>query len=216
MILPVIKRLGIPMISLTGNPESTLAKASEVHLNIAVEKEACPLGLAPTSSTTATLVMGDALAIALLESRGFTAEDFARSHPAGALGRRLLLRIEDIMHKAERIPLITSGSMIRDALLEMTSKGLGMTAVVDGSGKILGIYTDGDLRRTIDHKIDVLDTPIDQVMTTTCTTIQADMLVEEALNIMDQKNINGLFVVDPQGLVVGALNMLDLLHAKAV
>ena len=141
MILPVIKRLGIPMISLTGNPESTLAKASEVHLNIAVEKEACPLGLAPTSSTTATLVMGDALAIALLESRGFTAEDFARSHPAGALGRRLLLRIEDIMHKAERIPLITSGSMIRDALLEMTSKGLGMTAVVDGSGKILGIYT---------------------------------------------------------------------------
>ncbi|MBT3197081.1 MAG: KpsF/GutQ family sugar-phosphate isomerase [Gammaproteobacteria bacterium] len=216
MILPVIKRLGVPLISLTGNPDSTLAKASEVHLNIAVEREACPLGLAPTSSTTATLVMGDALAIALLESRGFTAEDFARSHPAGALGRRLLLRIEDIMHRGERIPLTTTGSMIREALLEMTSKGLGMTAVIDAHGTIQGIYTDGDLRRTMDQKLDIQTTPIDQVMTTHCTTIAAGMLAEEALKIMEHNNINGLFVVNAEQQVVGALNMLDLLHAKAV
>ena len=216
MLLPVIKRLGVPMISLTGNPSSTLAAESTTHLNVGVEKEACPLGLAPTSSTTATLVMGDALAVALLESRGFTAEDFARSHPAGALGRRLLLRIGDIMHKGERIPTVSSGAMIRDALLEMTSKGLGMTAIVDDLGAMQGIYTDGDLRRTMDQQLDIQNTPVDQVMTANCTTAEAELLVEEALNIMDHKNINGLFVVDSEQRIVGALNMLDLLHAKAV
>lgn len=215
-LLPVIKRLGVAMISLTGNPTSTLATESTIHLNVGVEKEACPLGLAPTSSTTATLVMGDALAVALLESRGFTAEDFARSHPAGALGRRLLLRIGDIMHKDERIPAVHSGAMIREALLEMTSKGLGMTAIVDDLGAIQGIYTDGDLRRTMDQQLDIQTTPVDQVMTANCTTADAELLVEEALNIMDQKNINGLFVVDTEQRIVGALNMLDLLHAKAV
>ena len=215
-LLPVIKRLGVPMIALTGNPGSTLATESTTHLNVGVEKEACPLGLAPTSSTTATLVMGDALAVALLESRGFTAEDFARSHPAGALGRRLLLRIGDIMHKGERIPAVHSGAMIREALLEMTSKGLGMTAIVDDLGAIQGIYTDGDLRRTMDQQLDIQNTPVDQMMTSNCTTVDAELLVEEALNIMDQKSINGLFVVDSNQQVVGALNMVDLLHAKAV
>ena len=216
MILPVIKRLGVPMVAMTGNPNSTLAQGANIHLDVSVEKEACPLGLAPTSSTTAALVMGDALAVALLESRGFTAEDFARSHPAGALGRRLLLRISDIMHKETRIPAIQSGGMIRDALFEMTSKGLGMTAIIDKSGTLLGIYTDGDLRRTMDQKLDIQTTPIDQVMTTHCTTAPPELLVEEALQIMDHKNINGLFVVDAEQKLVGALNMLDLLHAKAV
>lgn len=216
MILPVIKRLGVPMIAMTGNPESTLAQGANIHLNVGVEQEACPLGLAPTSSTTAALVMGDALAVALLESRGFTAEDFARSHPAGALGRRLLLRIGDIMHKEARIPAIESGATVRDALFEMTSKGLGMTGIVDTAGRLLGIYTDGDLRRTLDQKLDIQTTPIDQVMTADCTTAHPELLVEEALQIMDHKNINGLFVVDSDSQLVGALNMLDLLHAKAV
>ncbi len=216
MLLPVIKRLGVPMISLTGNHDSTLATASDVHLDVGVEKEACPLGLAPTSSTTATLVMGDALAVALLESKGFTAEDFARSHPAGALGRRLLLRIGDIMHKGDRIPSVPSGAMVAQALLEMTSKGLGMTAIIGPEGVIRGIYTDGDLRRTLDHQIDIQTTPVDEVMSRNCTTVHTEILVEEALNIMEHKNINGLFVVDDNEHPVGALNMLDLLHAKAV
>jgi arabinose-5-phosphate isomerase len=216
MILPVIKRLGVAMIAMTGNPDSTLARGATIHLHVGVEREACPLGLAPTSSTTAALVMGDALAVALLESRGFTAEDFARSHPAGALGRRLLLRIGDIMHTAQRIPAIKSGAMVRDALFEMTSKGLGMTAITDSDGRLLGIYTDGDLRRTLDQKLDIQTTPIDQVMTADCTTADAELLVEEALQIMDRKSINGLFVVDSDRRLLGALNMLDLLHAKAV
>lgn len=216
MLLPVIKRLGVLMIALTGNPNSTLANASDIHLDVGVEKEACPLGLAPTSSTTATLVMGDALAVALLEHRGFTEEDFARSHPAGALGRRLLLRVGDIMHKDERIPSVPTGAIVRDALLEMTSKGLGMTAVVNPQGEIVGVYTDGDLRRTMDQQIDLQTTPVDDVMSSNCTTVQEGLLVEEVLSIMDHKNINGLFVVDNKKQVVGALNMLDLLHAKAV
>lgn len=216
MLLPVIKRLAVPLISLTGNPDSTLAKASNTHLNVSVKKEACPLGLAPTSSTTATLVMGDALAVALLESRGFTEEDFARSHPAGALGRRLLLRVEDVMHKGERIPTVKSGAKISDALLEMSSKGLGMTAVINSSGEIVGIYTDGDLRRSLDQKLDIQNTTIDEVMSSNCTSTQAYILVEELLNLMEQKNINGIFVIDEERRPVGALNMLDLLHAKAV
>ena len=216
MLLPVIKRLGVPMISLTGNPSSTLATKSDIHLNVGGEKEASPLGLAPTSSTTATLGRGDALAVALLESEGFPAEDFERPHPGGALGRRLLLRIGDIMHRGERLPYVPSGSTVAEALLEMTSKGLGMTAIVDQDGTILGIYTDGDLRRTLDQQIDVQTTMVDEVMSRNCTTVHTEILVEEALNIMDQKNINGLFVINEQGTAVGALNMLDLLHAKAV
>ncbi len=216
MLLPVIKRLGVLMISLTGSPGSTLATESDIHLDVGVEKEACPLGLAPTSSTTATLVMGDALAVALLESRGFTAEDFARSHPAGALGRRLLLRIGDIMHKGDRVPSVPSDSTIAEALLEMTSKGLGMTAITDSNGEIQGIYTDGDLRRTMDQQLELQSTPVDEVMSRNCTTVEPELLVEEALNILEKKNINGLFVVNEQQQIVGALNMLDLLHAKAV
>ena len=216
MLLPVIKRLGVSMISLTGNPYSTLATESDIHLNVGVEKEACPLGLAPTSSTTATLVMGDALAVALLESRGFTAEDFARSHPAGALGRRLLLRIGDVMHKGDRIPSVPSGSTIAEALLEMSSKGLGMTAIVDSNREIQGIYTDGDLRRTMDQELELQSTPVDEVMSRNCTTVHPELLVEEALSILERKNINGLFVVNEQRTIVGALNMLDLLHAKVV
>lgn len=216
MLLPVIKRLGVSMISLTGNPYSTLATESDIHLNVGVEKEACPLGLAPTSSTTATLVMGDALAVALLESRGFTAEDFARSHPAGALGRRLLLRIGDVMHKGDRIPSVPSGSTIAEALLEMSSKGLGMTAIVEQNGEIQGIYTDGDLRRTMDQELELQSTPVDEVMSRNCTTVHPELLVEEALSILERKNINGLFVVNEQRTIVGALNMLDLLHAKVV
>ena len=215
-LLPVIKRLGVSMISLTGNPYSTLATESDIHLNVGVEKEACPLGLAPTSSTTATLVMGDALAVALLESRGFTAEDFARSHPAGALGRRLLLRIGDVMHKGDRIPSVPSGSTIAEALLEMSSKGLGMTAIVEQNGEIQGIYTDGDLRRTMDQELELQSTPVDEVMSRNCTTVHPELLVEEALSILERKNINGLFVVNEQRTIVGALNMLDLLHAKVV
>ncbi len=216
MILPVIKRLSVPLIALTGKPESTLAQAAAIHLNVSVEKEACPLGLAPTSSTTAALVMGDALAVALLEERGFTAEDFARSHPAGSLGRRLLLRIDDIMHTNERIPAVATGVMVREALLEMTSKGLGMTAIIDDDQQLIGIYTDGDLRRTMDQQLDIQSTPINQVMTSSPKTASSGLLVEEALQMMDSKNINGLFVVDNNNRVIGALNMLDLLHAKAV
>ncbi len=214
-ILPVIKRLGIDLIALTGNGESTLARQANIHLDVSVEQEACPLGLAPTSSTTAALAMGDALAIALLQHRGFTAEDFARSHPAGALGRRLLLRVGDIMHQGERIPQVSSGVMVREALLEMTSKGLGMTAIVDTDDRLLGIYTDGDLRRTMDHGIDLQTTPIDTVMTSNPTTSTAEPLVDELLQLMEQRKINGLFVVDRDNRVIGALNMLDLLHAKA-
>ncbi len=216
MLLPIIKRLNVPLVALTSNPDSTLATRADIHINIGVEKEACPLGLAPTSSTTATLVMGDALAVALLESRGFTAEDFARSHPAGSLGKRLLLKVEDVMHTGERIPKVSAEATIRDALVEMTSKSLGMTAIVDADGAILGIYTDGDLRRTLDQNRDLLTTKITQVMSKDCTTIAPDRLVEEALQLMDQKKINGLLVVDQQGQLVGALNMLDLVHVKAV
>jgi arabinose-5-phosphate isomerase len=215
-LLPVIKRLGVFMISLTGNPNSTLATASDIHLNVGVEKEACPLGLAPTSSTTATLVMGDALAVALLASRGFTAEDFARSHPAGALGRRLLLRVIDIMHQGERIPSVVSGDMVREALLEMTSKGLGMTAVINEQGEIQGIYTDGDLRRTLDQQMDIQNTPIDNVMSRNCVTVKRELLVEEAIHIMENKKINGLFVVNNQRQVIGAFNMLDIIRAKVI
>lgn len=215
-LLPLIKRLGIPLISITGNPDSTLARAAVANLNTGVEQEACPLNLAPTSSTTTALVMGDALAIALLEARGFSAEDFAFSHPGGSLGRRLLLLVDDIMHSGEQMPLVTPQTPLRDALLEMTRKGLGLTGVTDGAGKLIGIFTDGDLRRTLDQDIDIREAHIEQVMTRGCKTIGQGMLAAEALKIMEDSKISGLFVIDVRGLPVGALNMHDLLRAGVV
>ncbi|MBK1643502.1 D-arabinose 5-phosphate isomerase [Thiocapsa imhoffii] len=212
-LLPLLKRLGVPLISLTGKPRSTLARESDVHLDVSVPSEACPLGLAPTASTTATLAMGDALAIALLESRGFTAEDFARSHPAGALGRRLLLRVGEIMHRDERLPRVTLGTTLRASLEEMSRKGLGMTAIVDAEGRLAGIFTDGDLRRALDRGIDLHRTAIDAVLTRDCVTITAEALAVEALQLMEQLSINGLLVVDAHTRPVGALNMHDLLKA---
>lgn len=212
-LLPLIKRLGITLISMTGNPESTLAKAAEVNLDARVTQEACPLNLAPTSSTTVSLVLGDALAIALLEARGFTAEDFAFSHPGGALGRRLLLKVENIMHAGEQLPKVMRGTPLRDALMEMTEKGLGMTAVVEADGRLAGIFTDGDLRRTLDRDLDVRQLTIDAVMTANSKTARADMLAAEALKIMEDHKISSLVVIDAQQMPVGALNMHDLLRA---
>jgi arabinose-5-phosphate isomerase len=212
-IAPLIKRRGVGLISMTGNRHSTLAQLSDVHVCIAVDKEACPLGLAPTSSTTATLVMGDALAVALLHARGFTADDFALSHPGGSLGRRLLLHIRDIMHSGERLPQVSSSATISEALLEMSRKGLGMTGVTDSSGQLLGIFTDGDLRRILDQRVDVHSTAIAQVMTHKPITIAADVLAAQGLKLMEDHKINGLFVVDQHGHAIGALNMHDLLKA---
>jgi arabinose-5-phosphate isomerase len=215
-ILPLIKRLKVPLIAMTGNPQSTLSKAATANINVSVEKEACPLGLAPTASTTAALAMGDALAVALLETRGFTREDFARSHPGGALGRRLLLLIDDLMHTGTAMPCVNTGTLLSDALVEMTRKGLGMTIVVNGDGRLAGVFTDGDLRRAIDHRIDVHTEQIDKVMTSNCKTIRPGMLAAEALQIMDSTKINALPVVNDQNEPVGALNMHDLLRAGVV
>lgn len=212
-LLPLIKRLGIRLISMTGNPNSPLAQAAEVNLDASVSQEACPLNLAPTSSTTASLVLGDALAIALLEARGFTAEDFAFSHPGGALGRRLLLKVENVMHKGDALPCVQRGTSLRGALLEMTQKGLGMTVVLENDGRLAGIFTDGDLRRTLDKGIDVRQALIDEVMTPHGKTARAEMLAAEALKIMEDHKINALVVVDDQDNPVGALNMHDLLRA---
>lgn len=215
-LLPVLKRRGLKLICLTGNPGSTMAREAEVHLCTRVEQEACPLGLAPTASTTAALVMGDALAVALLEARGFTADDFALSHPGGALGKRLLLRVADLMHKDDRVPRVALNTLIIDALLEIGRTGLGFTAVVDDRQRLVGIYTDGDLRRTLDHKIDVHHTPIDQVMTRHCVTARASMLAAEAVNLMEEKKISGLLVVNEDNQPVGAFNMHDLLRAGVI
>ena len=212
-LLPLIKRLGITLISMTGNPDSPLAQAAEANLDARVAHEACPLNLAPTSSTTASLVLGDALAIALLEARGFTAEDFAFSHPGGALGRRLLLKVENVMHTGDALPQVPRGILLRDALLEMTRKGLGMTVVMEPDGRLAGIFTDGDLRRTLDRDIDVRNASIDSVMTTHGKTARAEMLAAEALKIMEDNKINSLVVVDTDDRPIGALNMHDLLRA---
>lgn len=212
-IVPVIKRLGAYMIAMTGNSNSSMATLSDCHIQVTVSQEACPLGLAPTASTTATLVMGDALAVALLEARGFTAEDFALSHPGGSLGKRLLLTLEDIMHKGLDVPKVESQQTITAALFEISAKGLGMTAVVDTLGRLVGIFTDGDLRRIIEQRVDIHNTAIEVVMTKSCTTAKASMLAAEALNIMEKKRINGIIVVDDQMRPVGALNMQDLLKA---
>ena len=215
-ILPIIKRLDVPLIAMTGNPQSTLSLAATANINVSVEKEACPLGLAPTASTTAALAMGDALAVALLESRGFTEEDFARSHPGGALGRRLLLLIDDLMHTGDAIPRVSMDTPLTEALVEMSRKGLGMTAIVDAQGKLAGVFTDGDLRRTIDHKIDLHDAVVRDVMTAGCKTVHPGMLAAEALQIMDSTKINALPVVNDGNELVGALNMHDLLRAGVV
>ncbi|WP_417311619.1 KpsF/GutQ family sugar-phosphate isomerase [Ectopseudomonas khazarica] len=212
-LLPLIKRLGIRLISMTGNPNSPLAQAAEVNLDASVSQEACPLNLAPTSSTTASLVLGDALAIALLEARGFTAEDFAFSHPGGALGRRLLLKVENVMHKGDALPCVQRGTSLRDALLEMTQKGLGMTVVQESDGRLAGIFTDGDLRRTLDKGIDVRQALIDDVMTPHGKTARAEMLAAEALKIMEDNKISALIVVDAEDRPVGAFNLGDLLRA---
>lgn len=211
-LFPVLKRLNIKIISMTGKPESNMAKLSDIHLQITVPKEACPIQLAPTSSTTATLVMGDALAMALMRARGFTAEDFALSHPGGALGRKLLLKLADIMHTGDSLPLVTPTTVVRDALLEISQKGLGMTAVVDEKQQLVGIFTDGDLRRILDKRIDIHTSLIGDVMTINPTVAEPNMLAAEGLNLMQQKSINGLILCQ-QGVVVGALNMHDLLKA---
>ncbi|MDC5803970.1 KpsF/GutQ family sugar-phosphate isomerase [Vibrio europaeus] len=211
-LFPVLKRLNIKIISMTGKPKSNMAKLADIHLQITVPKEACPIQLAPTSSTTATLVMGDALAMALMQARGFTAEDFALSHPGGALGRKLLLKLSDIMHVDEALPLVTPNTVVRDALLEISQKGLGMTAVVDDHQQLVGIFTDGDLRRILDKRIDIHTALIGDVMTLNPTVATPNMLAAEGLNLMQDKSINGLILCD-NGKVVGALNMHDLLKA---
>ncbi|WP_341502888.1 KpsF/GutQ family sugar-phosphate isomerase [Gallaecimonas sp. GXIMD4217] len=212
-LLPVFKRLGIKLVAMTGNPDSSLARFADVHLCIAVEQEACPLNLAPTASTTATLAMGDALAVALLNARDFTADDFALSHPGGSLGKRLLLKIEDLMHGGDALPVVPRGVGLKEALLEMTRKGLGMTAVVDDAGTLVGVFTDGDLRRVLDMERDIHQTHIDEVMTQGPITIKADILAAEALHLMEERKIGGLLVVDDNNAPIGALNFQDLLKA---
>lgn len=215
-ILPLIKRLGVPLIAMSGNSASLLARQADVHLDTAVREEACPLGLAPTSSTTAALAMGDALAVALLEARGFTREDFAFSHPGGSIGRKLLIRVADIMHADEGLPSVGAEASVRDAVLEMTAKKLGMTAVVDEHDRVLGIFTDGDLRRALEAPRDIHATPIGAVMTRACTTVRADQLAAETAKIMETKRINALLVVDEDQRLIGAFNMHDLLRAGVV
>ena len=215
-ILPVLKRLHIALISITANGQSSLAQFANISLEIGKSVEACPLGLAPTSSTTATLVLGDALAVALLAARGFTAEDFALSHPGGALGRKLLLRVSDLMHSGDNVPIVQEQTLIRDALLEISRKGLGMTAVVNQQGQLTGIYTDGDLRRTLDLEVDIRTAPIVQVMSKNPKTIRQHLLAAEAVALMEEKKINGVIVVDEQHKPIGALNMHDLLKAGVV
>ena len=212
-IIPVIKRLGAKLIAMTGNPDSTLAKLADTHVCVKVSQEACPLGLAPTSSTTATLVMGDALAVALLNARGFTADYFALSHPGGSLGKRLLLRLADIMHKGERLPTVATNAKIKDALVEMSLKGLGMTAIVDDNSQLMGLFTDGDLRRILDAQINIHQDSITSVMTKNPYVAQQDMLAAEALKIMEDKKINGLIIVNDNNQPIGAMNMHDLLKS---
>lgn len=216
MLLPVLKRQGNVLISMTGRPQSSLATAAGIHLDVSVPAEACPLALAPTSSTTASLAMGDALAVALLDARGFTADDFARSHPAGSLGRRLLLHITDVMHTGEDLPSVGADASLSEALVEMSRKRLGMTAVVDADGVLIGLFTDGDLRRALDSALDVRTAKIADVMTRNPRTIGADQLAVEAARLMETHKITGLIVVDDQGRAVGALNIHDLLRARVV
>lgn len=215
-LLPVLKRKGVPIISMTGNASSTLAVNSDHHLDVSVEKEACPLGLAPTNSTTAALVMGDALAMALLEARGFTADDFAFSHPGGNLGRRLLLKVNDIMHTGDDIPRVQSDTTLRDSLLEITAKKLGMTTVVDDRNTIVGVFTDGDLRRCLDQGLDINATPIRDIMTSRYKFISAQSLASEAARIMQDNSVYSLVVLDKEKGLEGIITMHDLLRANVV
>ncbi len=215
-ILPIIKRMGATLIALTGNTASTISKHAAVTLDASVDKEACPLNLSPTASTTAVLAMGDALAVALLKARKFTREDFARSHPGGRLGRQLLLYVEDLMHTGNEIPIVSENASLQEALLEMTRKGLGMTGVVDANNRLCGIYTDGDLRRTLNQGVDVYGTKIADVMNRNPKTIASGVLAAETVELMRQLRINGLYVVDDKNEVIGALNMHDLLKAGIV
>jgi arabinose-5-phosphate isomerase len=215
-IVPVIKRQGARLISLTGNPKSSLALAADAHLDGSVAKEACPMGLAPTTSTTAALVLGDALAMALLDAKGFGEDDFARSHPGGSLGRRLLTHVHDIMHSGKEIPAVSQDTMLADAMLEISRKGLGMTAIVDEAQHVLGIYTDGDLRRTLEKRLDFSTTRIGSVMSRNPRSITPDALAVEAVRMMEEHNISQMLVVDADNRLVGALNMLDLLRAKVI
>ena len=215
-ILPALKRLGCKLINITGKSNSTLAKEADVHLEVQVEVEACPLGLAPTASSTAMLALGDALALAVLDQRGFSAEDFARSHPGGSLGRRLLIRIQDIMRDGDAIPSVHLETPVKDALLEMSLKGLGMTAIVDDSKVLKGVFTDGDLRRAFENDVDVHTTSIRDVMHPNPQSVHPEQLAVDAIEIMEHRKINALLVTNQQGQLVGALNMHDLLNAKVV
>jgi arabinose-5-phosphate isomerase len=216
LILPLIKRLGVPLITMTSRPESTLSQAADVNLHIQIEKEACPLNLAPTASTTATLAMGDALAVALLESRGFTKEDFAKSHPGGTLGRRLLLRVSDFMRTDDQVPKVKPQTPVSEGLFEMTRTGLGMTAIVDDDDIVIGIFTDGDLRRALDLGCDLRTTEMQAVMTTDCKTIGADVIAEEAMRMMEDHSITALLVTARGRKLIGAFNIHDLLHAGVI
>jgi arabinose-5-phosphate isomerase len=216
-VLPVVKRKGVPLVAMTGNPRSSLARLADVHLDVAVDGEACPLNLAPTASTTAALVMGDALAVALLEARGFTADDFAASHPAGQLGRRLLVRIEDVMHTGAEMPCVRPDASVIEALVEMTAKRLGMTAVVDAEGRLHGVFTDGDLRRALDDAtMDLRATPVAALMTRHPRTIGPKQLAIEAARLMETHKINALLVTTEDGRLLGALNFHDLLRARVI
>jgi arabinose-5-phosphate isomerase len=215
-ILPFIQRLDIPLISLTGRPESTLAKAATINIDVSIEREACPLGLAPTSSTTAALVMGDALAMAVLEKRGFTENDFALSHPGGTLGRRLLLRVNELMHKNEFIPLVTHVASLKEVLVEMTQKKLGMTTVVNEHGELIGVFTDGDVRRAFDNHADIHKTQIIHVMSKNPKTIAHDILAAEALSIMESHKITALVVTDKQSKPLGIIHIHDILRAGII
>ena len=212
-ILPVVKRMGARLVSITGKPNSTLAREADVNLDVAVEEEACPLNLAPTASTTATLAMGDALAVALLENRGFTAEDFARSHPSGSLGKRLLLRVSDIMHGGDEIPAVKGDVSLREGLIEMTAKGLGLTAIVDDDFRATGVFTDGDLRRALDAGADIHRTLMSDIVMPGCKTINQDALAIEAVNLLEEFRITALPVVDDNDRLIGALNIHDLFRA---
>jgi len=215
-LLPLLKRLGIPIVAMTGNANSTLATAADVHLNIGVPEEACPLDLAPTASTTANLVMGDALAIALLEHRGFTAEDFAFTHPGGALGRRLLTRVSDVLVTGNDVPRVTTDTSLADALMEISAKGLGMSTVINANGHLLGIFTDGDLRRALEQNHDLRTTQVGTVMSAGAKTIDADALAAEAVTRMENDSISALIVVDEGNRVTGVVQLLALLKAGIV
>ena len=215
-IVPVIKRLGAPLIAFTGNPNSALARAATVHLDIGVPAEACPLNLAPTASTTAALAVGDALAVTLLKARGFTEEDFARSHPAGNLGRRLLLHVKDVMRNGADVPMVLRDASLAEGLMEVTRKGLGMTAIVDATNRVLGVFTDGDLRRALDRAADLHATRMDQVMTHGAKTVRPTTLAAEAVHLMEVNRITSLIVVDADERAVGALNVHDLMRAGVV